>query len=180
MQGNIRDSLFRPELFKRIVIYGLMTLVLGSAQCSFFPILKICPSTPDLIMGMILAVVLIDSERSAAVLAVCAGFFLDAVGGGSLSISPVVYLLFVILIRIFSHKMLTSFASFVILMAPMLIYRAAATVVCVLITSGTLTLGGIWKVIFPELLCTALLCLPLYAIVKLCTAPLETHSKFTF
>lgn len=180
MQGNIRDSLFRPELFKRIVIYGLMTLVLGSAQCSFFPILKICPSTPDLIMGMILAVVLIDSERSAAVLAVCAGFFIDAVGGGSLSISPIVYLLFVILIRIFSHKMLTSFASFAILMAPMLIYRAASTAVCLLITSGSLTLGSIWSVIFPELLCTALLCLPIYAIVKLCTAPLETHSKFTF
>ena len=181
MQGNIRDSLFRPELFKRIVIYGLMTLVLGSAQCSFFPILKICPSTPDLVMGMILAVVLIDSERSAAVLAVCAGFFLDAVGGGSLSISPVIYLLFVIFIQIFSHKMLTSFASFAILLAPMLIYRAVATVICLLITSGgALTFGGVWGVIFPELLCTALLCLPLYAIVKLCTAPLETHSKFTF
>ncbi|MBP3370812.1 MAG: hypothetical protein J6L85_08675 [Clostridia bacterium] len=181
MQGNIRDSLFRPELVKRIVIYGLLTLMLGSAQCSFFPLLSICPSTPDLIMGMILAVMLIDSEKSAAVLAVFAGFFLDSVGGGSLAISPVVYLLFVLFIGIFSQKMLTSFASFSILLVPMLVYRAIATAICMLITgAGALSFGTVWGVIFPELLCTALLCLPLYAIVKLCTAPLETHSKFTF
>ena len=181
MQGNIRDSLFRPELLKRIVIYGLMALILGSAQCSFFPILKICPRTPDLIMGMILAVMLIDSEKSAAVLALCAGFFIDAIGGGAISLAPVIYLLFVLFIGIFSHKMLTSFASFCILMLPALLYRAAATWICLLIWYGSaLGLGALWEIIIPELLCTALLSLPIYAIVKLCTASLETHSRFTF
>ena len=72
MQNNIRESLFRPELLKRIVIYGLLTLLLGSAQCSFFPLLNICPSTPDLIMGMLLGIILIDSDKSAAVVAVAA------------------------------------------------------------------------------------------------------------
>jgi hypothetical protein len=120
---------------------------------------------------------LIDSEKSAAVLAICAGFFVDSVGG-TVSVSPVIYLLFVLFIGIFSHKMLTSFASFAILLVPTLIYRAVATAVCMAIVGGSF--GSVWGVILPELLCTALLCLPLYAIVKLCTAPLETHGKFTF
>ena len=59
MQRDLRDQLFRPELVKRIVIYSLLTLILGSAQCSFFPALSICPATPDLVMGMLLAVLLI-------------------------------------------------------------------------------------------------------------------------
>jgi hypothetical protein len=35
-------------------------------------------------------------------------------------------------------------------------------------------------VILPELVSTAIFCLPLYAIVKLCTAPMQTHGKFSF
>ena len=181
MQGNFREALLKPLLFKRIAIYSVLTLLLGSAQCSFFPLLKICPSTPDLIMGLILAVMLIDSEKSAAVLAICAGFFIDAIGGGALALSPIIYLLFVLFAGSFSRKMLTSFASYAILMMPMLAYRAVATAICLFIVSdAALSFGSVAGVIFPELLCTALLCLPLYAIVKICASPLETHTKFTF
>ena len=182
MQGkNIGVSALRPEIFKRIAIYGVLTLLLGSAQCSFFPLLKICPSTPDLIMGMLLAITLIDSEKSAAVVAICAGFFIDAIGGGAIAFSPTVYLLFVLLISFFSQKMLPRFASFVILMVPTAIYRAIATVIC-----AAITYGAFWpmSLMIPKLLaeavCTVLLCLPLYPVIKLAAAPLETHGKFSF
>ena len=181
MQGNLSSSFFRPELLKRIVIYGLLTLVLGSAQCSFFPILKICPSTPDLIMGMLLAITLIDSPKSAAVTAIAAGFFVDAIGGGALSLLPVIYTLFVVFISLFAHKMLSGFASYAILMIPALCYRAVATVVCIAIENKALVPGTeLFLTVLPEILMTALCCLPLYVIVKLCAAPLETHGKFTF
>ena len=181
MQNNIRESLFRPELLKRIVIYGLLTLLLGSAQCSFFPLLNICPSTPDLIMGMLLGIILIDSDKSAAVVAVAAGFFIDAVGGGAIALSPLLYCLFVLFISLFSRKMLTSFASFALLMIPALLYRGAATAVCMAIDRRALVpIAELFGTVGPELLCTALICLPLYFVVKLCAVPLETHSKFTF
>jgi cell shape-determining protein MreD len=181
MQNNIRESLFRPELLKRIVIYGLLTLLLGSAQCSFFPLLNIVPSTPDLIMGMLLGIILIDSDKSAAVVAVAAGFFLDAIGGGAIALSPLVYCLFVLFISLFSRKMLTSFASFALLMIPALLYRGLATAVCMAIDRRALVpIAELFSVIGPELLCTAIICLPLYFAVKLCAIPLETHSKFTF
>lgn len=181
MQRNIRESLFRPELLKRIVIYGLLTLLLGSAQCSFFPLLDICPSTPDLIMGMLLAIALIDSDKSAAVTAVAAGFFIDAVGGGAIALSPLVYCIFVLFTSLFSRKMLTSFPSFLLLMVPALLYRGAATAVCMTVEGRALiSAGEIFATVVPELVCTALLCIPLYFIVKLAAIPLETHSKFTF
>lgn len=181
MQGNIRTSLFRPELLKRIVIYGLLTLLLGSAQCSFFPLLSICPSTPDLIMGMLLAIVLIDSDKSAAVTAVAAGFFIDAVGGGAIALSPLIYCIFVLFISLFSGKMLTSFASYVLLMIPTLLYRGAATAVCMAIERRAIvSLSELMATVGPELICTAVICLPLYFAVKLCAIPLDTHGKFTF
>lgn len=181
MQGNIRTSLFRPELIKRIVIYGLLTLLLGSAQCSFFPLLSICPSTPDLIMGMLLAIVLIDSDKSAAVTAIAAGFFIDAVGGGAIALSPLIYCVFVLFISMFSGKMLTSFPSYALLMIPTLIYRGLATAACMAIERRALvSLPEILSTVGPELICTAIVCIPLYFAVKLCAIPLETHGKFTF
>ena len=181
MQRDLREQLFRPELLKRIVIYSLLTLLLGCAQCSFFPALSICPATPDLIMGMLLGVTLIDSEKSAAPLALGAGFFLDAIGGGAIAYLPIFYLLYVLYISFFSHKMLTSFASYAILLLPTLAFRAVSTFVCIALTDGAMpTLARAFGVIYPEMLCTALFCLPLYAIVKLCTAPMQTHGKFTF
>lgn len=181
MQRNIGGSLFRPELIKRIIIYGLLTLLLGSAQCSFFPLLDICPSTPDLIMGMLLAIALIDSDKSAAVTALAAGFFIDAVGGGAIALSPLIYCIFVLFISLFSAKMLTSLPSYILLMIPALLYRGAATALCMAIEGrGMPPVSEILATVAPELICTALLCIPLYFIVKLAAIPLETHSKFTF
>ena len=181
MQSDIGKSLFGAGTVKRIIIYGLMTLVLGCAQCAFFPILKICPSTPDLIMGMLLAIALWDSERSAAVVAVCAGFFIDAIGSSGLALSPIIYLLFVLLISFFSKKVLKSFMSYLLLLIPTLLYRGAATYICIMAHQRALPpLWVLSDIILPEALATGLLCLPIYLIVKLCSGILETHSRFTF
>lgn len=182
MQAKKRGaSPLRPEILKRIIIYGALTLLLGSAQCSFFPMLRICPSTPDLIMGMLLAITLLDSEKSAAAVAIGAGFFIDAVGGGAIAFSPIVYLLFVLVISLFSQKMLPRFASFAILTIPMIAYRALATVVCAAISDGAFApMSVIAQKLMWEALCTAVFCLPLYPALKLASTPLETHGKFSF
>ena len=181
MQANISGSFFRPEIVKRIVIYGLLTVILGSAQCSFFPILKICPMTPDVIMGMLLGIALIDSPKSAAICALFAGAFIDAVGTSALSLSPVMYLLFVVFIGLFSHKMLSGFASFAILLVPTVFFRAiASTIISSFARGGVMPASELFAIIVPEAICTVICCLPLYFVLKACSIPLETHSKFTF
>lgn len=181
MQGNLKHSAFSTNLARRIIIYGLMTLLLGSAQCAFFPILRVCPATPDLIMGMLLTITLWDSERSAAAVAVGAGFFIDAIGASGLALSPLIYLIYVLFISLFAKKVLKSFVSYLLLMIPTLLFRAAATYLCVFLAERSLPqLWVITEVLLPEALTTGLLCLPIYFIVKLCSGMLENHSRFTF
>ena len=180
---NKRDTnrLFSQNTIKRVVIYGIITLVLASAQCAFFPLLNICPRTPDLIMGMLLAITLLDGEKSAAVCAVASGFFIDALGSSFLALSPVIYLVFVAFISVFTKKVLKSLASYLLLLMPMLVYRAAATYLCILITEGGLPAPWVFtQILLPEAIATGLLCIPVYFILKLCSGALVTHSRFTF
>ena len=180
MRGNLNRASGTGPL-RRILIYGGLVLLLGCAQCAFFPLLSICPATPDLILGLLLAIALLDSDRSAAVVAVSAGFFIDAIGGAGLSLSPAVYLIFVILVGIFSRKVLKSFASFLLLLIPSLLYRGTATYICLALADRSLpALWVLTEVLLPEALTTGLLCLPIYFIVKLFSGMLESHSRFSF
>ena len=77
--------------------------------------------------------------------------------------------------------MLSGFASFAILLVPTVIFRALATVIISsLARGGVMPIGELFAIIFPEAICTAIFTLPLYFVLKLCSVPLETHSKFTF
>ena len=181
MQGNIKRSLLGPGTVRRIIVYGIAVLILGCAQCAFFPMLNICPATPDLIIGMLLAIALLDCPTSTGVTAVCAGFFLDALGGSGIAISPLIYFLYVLMISMFSSKVLKSFFSYVLLLIPTLIYRAAATYLCFsLRIAAWAPVEYITQVIIPEAITTAVLCLPIYFIIKLFSRSFENHSRFTF
>lgn len=173
---------FRPELLKRIFIYGALVLLIGSAQCSFFSQLDICPATPDLMIGTVLAIALLDSQRSAAVVGLCGGFFTDALGNsGSLSFSALFYLLCAAILGYFSLKMLPRFLSFACLMLPALALRALYTALCLCVRAhGLPPLQIMTSTLIPEIITTALLCLPLYPIVRLCVIPMNARSRFSF
>ncbi len=181
MQGNIKDSLFRPEVLKRVLIYGLLTLFLGCLQCAFFPLLDFVPCTPDLILCMLIAIALLDNEPSAMVCAVGAGFYVDAIGGAGIALSPLVYFIAVILISLFTGKILKSLPSYLLLLLPSLLWRTAATYICIFINSRALPPFAVFKaILLPEVICTAICAIPIYFLLKLCTKPLQTHGKFTF
>lgn len=167
------------ETAKRIVIFSIAALILGTAQCSFFPILKICPRTPDLILGLILAAALCDNVKSAMVLSVGAGFFIDAIGGGAFALSPIIYFGYAIIIGIASQKFLKRFPAFILLLLPSLLYRAVATTLLTLLNNGALG-SGFALTLLLEALCTFILCLPIYPIINLATKPLSSHTKFKF
>ena len=181
MHRDLNNAPAGKSLLKPIIVYGIMILVLGSAQCAFFPMLDFCPATPDLMLGAVLAIILLDSEKSAAVCAIAAGFFVDAIGTAGVSLSPLVYFLFAVIMTPFAKKVLKSFASYLLLLAPALIYRAIATYFCAFIAYREAP--GLWivtDILLPEIIVTGLLCLPVYLIVKLCAGILGTHNRFTF
>ncbi len=167
------------ETAKRILIFSIATLLLGCAQCSFFSVLNICPRTPDLILGLILAVALCDNDRSAMALAVGAGFFIDAIGGSGVSLSPLIYFIYAVIISAVSQKMMKSFPSFLLLLLPSLLYRALITVTMTVLVGSSIS-GATMITVLLEALCTFVLCLPIYPIMRLATKPLSTHKKFSF
>ena len=181
MQANFKGNVFSLELLKRVLIYGIAMLVLGSLQCAFFPLLDFCPMTPDLILAMLTAISLLDSPKSAAVCAVAGGFFIDAIGSSGASVSPVIYFLTVVVISFFTEKILKSFASFLILMIPALICRLVSTYICVALAEHALPSASVFtEILLPEAICTAVAAIPIYFLVKLCAVPLNNHGKFTF
>lgn len=170
----------KPETTKRIIIFTLATLILGTAQCSFFSILNICPRIPDLIMGLVLAAALCDNPKTAMALSVAAGFFVDAIGGGSFALSPIIYFIYAAIIGSVSQKFLKTFPSFLMLLLPSLLYRALMTTLLALLNNGFSLGGGFALTLLLEALCTLILCLPIYPIINLATKPLSSHTKFKF
>lgn len=181
MQSGFKGNVFSIELLKRILFYGIATLVLGSLQCAFFPFLDFCPATPDLILTMLVAIALLDSPKSAAICAVACGFFIDAIGGSGISLSPVIYFLTIVVISFFTEKILRGLPAFLLLLIPALLCRAVSTYACVAIIERTLPSASVFSgIILPEAICTAILAIPVYFLVKLCSIPLQSHGKFNF
>lgn len=179
---NIKNHGIRPELIKRVIIYGILILLISSAQCSFFASLKICPATPDLIIGVVLAVSLLDSIKAAAAVGIAAGFVADALGSaGSFAFSALFYLICAVILGSAACKMLPRFLSFLCLMIPALALRAVYTTLCVCLKIRSIPpLSVLPSLLLPEIIVTAVLCIPLYPIVKLCVIPMRSRSRFSF
>ena len=181
MQSNFKSNVFSIELLKRLLVYGIATLVLGSLQCAFFPFLDFCPATPDLILTMIIAIALLDSPKSAAICAVACGFFIDAIGGAGIAFSPLIYFLTVLTVSFFTEKILKGLPAFLLLLIPTLLCRAASTYLCIAATYRVLPSASVLtEIILPEAVCTAIFAIPVYFVVKLCNIPLQSHGKFNF
>ena len=179
---NTKKHGVRDGLIKRIIIYGFLVLIISSAQCSFFAGLNICPATPDLVIGLVLAVALLDSVRSASAVGIAAGFVSDALGSaGSLSFSALFYLICAVIFGSVARKMLPRFLSFVCLLIPALALRAIYTTLCLCFRIRSIpSISILTSILLPEIAVTAILCIPLYPIVKLCVIPMNSRSRFSF
>ncbi len=175
-----RQEGIRPDTLKRIGIYTLMLLMVGAAQCSFFARLTFLPATPDLMLGVVVAVALIDSPMAGAAVAVGGGFVIDAIGGVGVSLSPLIYLAIAVVSGLLSGKFMVRWVSFDILLLPALFLRSVATMIGAMLFAGSLDPKVLLlELLLPELLVTALFCLPLYVVVRLCTLPLKDRRDRT-
>ena len=181
MKQNVKESLSSIGFLKRLAIYGLLTLFLACTQCAFLTSLDFLPATPDLILIMLVAIALLDSNESAAVCAVASGFFVDTVGSAGPALSPLIYFLTVALLSCFTGKLLKTLPSFLLLMLPALLCRALGTLLSTVAFYRALPPSWMFTdVLLPEALLCALFALPVYFLVRLCSALLKKRSRFTF
>ena len=132
-------------------------------------------------MGAVLAILLLDSKKAATITAICAGVLADAIGGSGYSLSPLFFLVFAGIMGLLSEKMLPSFFSYMILLTPALLMKAAYPCLCIFAAYGSLPILYTAKnILFPEAVCTFLLCLAVFPITKLFVRPLGMRNKFSF
>ena len=166
----------RAERIRRILVYSLLTVGMATAQCSLLARLHILPVTPDWMLGLVIAILLLDSVQAATVVAIGSGVLLDALGSGGLLLSPLFYFILCLLLFLPASKMLPRFLSFVVLLLPALLLRGGHTLLCMtLYTGGVPSAATLLSVLPAELVLTALFCLPVYWLVRLCRLPLDAR-----
>ncbi len=164
----------RRAVWRRIAVYSAAFFVLGILQCAFFSRLKPFGAVPDITLGALCATLMLDNKKSAAICAVAAGYFVDALGSLPPAFSPLFYLICIVLISLISDKMMPRFASFCLCLVPAVLLGALYTLICIWASMGTLPSAS---VLFGELLGgavgTLVFSLPTYGIIKLCGLPLK-------
>ena len=178
MMRNISTAGERRLVMRRIIIFGAVAFLLGVLQCSFFARLKPFGAVPNLMLGSLCAITLIDSKKTAAVYGVAGGYFIDALGAVPPSFSPIFFLIGVVIIGKISEKMMPRFVSFLIVMIPTVLMGGLFTYInmCVSV-SGIAPIGVFLRLALPEMLCTYVFCLPVYFIIALCMYPILLDGK---
>lgn len=170
MARKIADTGEKRMLLRRIIVYGIVFFLLAIAQCSFFSKLKPFGATPNIVLGAICGVIMLDNKHAAAVCAVAFGYILDAIGAIPPSFAPLFYLVCVAVLSALAEKMMPRFISFAVLMIPASLLNAAYTYINIRSITGEFRF--IPSMIFPEMLSTFVFCLPMYFIIKLCMIPI--------
>ena len=178
MKPSHRPESSRQLFLRRAIVFSPVIFLLAVAECSFFAQLSFLPAVPDLMLGTVVAVAMLDSQKSAAVCGIGAGFVVDALGASGFSLSPVFYMLCGALSAMLAKKMLSSFLSFTVQLAIFSAVKTLFTLANLLYISTKISFYSVlWGILLPELLCTFVICLPIYIIIKLCMVPIDSKRR---
>ena len=173
--GNIR-----ADIIKRIFVYGVVLILLAALQCSFFARLVFLETTPDLILAAVIAILILDSQKSATVCAIAGGFIIDAVGGIGASFSPIYYLLTIMIVGLLSEKMLKSLPVWIFLMIPSILIRSVYVCVRLRALVGNFSIAdALVNILFPEAICTVIVGIAVYFLIRLCMLLLKDRRDRT-
>ena len=177
-RGSVPTRILQPEFLWRVLSYGLLILILASAECSFFSALRFLPATPDLLLCAVVAVSLLDTRRVSTVFAIGAGFVLDAIGGVGIPLCALLYLTVAAVVGSLGEKMLPRYGSYLVLMIPSILFKELFEFLRILLGNGR---DRVWEIVrhllIPEAAITAVASLALYFLVKLCMLPFREKRR---
>jgi hypothetical protein len=113
MISSHQNGTSKISILRRAVLYGVLFFILSVAQCSFFSRLSFFSTIPNLVLGGVVAVALLDDQKTSVVCGIGAGFILDAIGGAGISLSPLTFMIAAIICSEISKKMLPHFLSWI-------------------------------------------------------------------
>ena len=151
----------------RIILTSIYAVVAVIMQCSVFPHLRLFGMIPEFALCAVVCIACFEDEKVSCILAVCAGFLLDTMGGGTFTLSPLLFLIAAALSVFLSKYVFNrSFLSAVISGTAALTVGAVKTSV-ILIISGAPFLPVLVKTALPQFLYGMILLLPVYLLAAL-------------
>lgn len=178
MQKKMRNHRVSPEYIRRVLVYSILILLLATAQCSFFARLSVCPATPDLMLGLVAAVAMLDSKEAAMICGIGCGVLIDTLGS-VYAISPLFYLFAALILGSIAKKLLPQFLSWLALLLPALVLRAGYTFFNTVLTLRALpSFRTLLPILGKESVVTFLLCIPLFFLIKFAVKIIGTRKHF--
>ena len=167
------------SVLRRVILYGILFFTLSVVQCSFLSRLSFLSVVPNIVLGGVCAVSLLDDQKTATVCGIGAGFLLDAIGGAGISLSPLLFMIVAIICSEIAKKMLAHFLSWLLLLFVASLAGAAVTFVNLLAAVGGVSLLALFfPVLLPEIVFTYIFSLPIYFIALLCVRFADSKNKF--
>ena len=165
----------RSSLLYKILKYGIIFFFVIMLPTVTLPLASSLV-VPDLVLCAVIAVAMGEDERTAGICGVVAGFFLDALGGVGLSLSPLVYgfcgYLAGVMVRFFLRR---NFPSYLIYVACAAAANSVITLFFIYVWQDTVPLNAAFTdIVIPEFLLTLLASPLLYLVIAL---PLARKNK---
>lgn len=174
MKGRKRITDETASAIKRTVIYVALMFLLAIARYSFFEQLVFLPVSPDLVLAAVSVIALTDRRETALISAVAGGIMTDAIGGAGVYLSPIAYFAAALIIGLFAKKMMARYLSWLVVLPIACAIGALLTVAEAYVGGGNAVFSQLLlRTVLPELLCSALLALPVYPLVRLCVLPFK-------
>ena len=169
MAKKYRSRRVRENILRRTAVWGILLFLLAVSESAFFSRLHFLPTTPNLVLGAVIAIALLDSAPVAAVAAVGGGILVDSLGGTGMYLSPLVYFLAVLLVGNMAEKMMAGIWSWLFLMIPGIVLCGGLTFLRMKLIYGEASpLDVLLRVLLPEAMITILFGVPLYFFTSLC------------
>ena len=177
--NSIQNANIKLSVMRRVIFYGVLFFILCVAQSSFFGRLSFLSVVPNLALGGVAAVALLDEEKCAIICGIAAGFLADAIGGSGISLSPLIFMIAAIVCSEISKKMLSHFVSWLLLMLIAAALGAMGTLLNIAVNTAGADIASIFKgLLLPEILATYFISLPIFFLVKLCVRFSDAKTKF--
>ena len=179
MMNSHQSATASLSVIRRVIFYGVLFFLLSVLQTSFFSQLSFLSVVPNLALGGVAAVALLDEERCAVVCGIAAGFLADAIGGSGISLSPLVFMAVAIICSELSKKMLPHFLSWLVVMLCAALLGTLATMLNIWASFDGVSIVSVFKsLLLPEFLATYFISLPVFFLVKLCVRFSDAKTTF--
>ncbi len=154
----------RSRIAAYIITFSLLLILIGSMQVAFFGRLRPFGAIPDLMICTVLAVAFFDGRYTGAIVGLCGGFLIEAMGGQGITLLCPVYMIGGYVVGHYSRTVHPKkYTVYLFYLACACLLRAALTVIYACLCYETVNLPDILlHTVLPELGGTAIAGLVLF------------------